>query len=103
TDNLRISDALSVSVDNIRRLNSGILSQITELKIKDAKLSFITGVGAEQNNSPLADGASSTLAGSSLGYNFLWTNKNFSVISNVMGNSNSFPGLFKGQRLQAHD
>jgi hypothetical protein len=103
SDNLRITDALSLSTDNIRMLNSGILSQVTELKIRTAKLSLITGIGAEQNNANLADGTQKTLSGTSLGYNFQWDNKHFAAVSNVMLNSNSYPGLFKGQRLQAHD
>ena len=102
-DHIRITDAFSLSTDNIRRVNSGILSQVTEFKINTAKLSLITGVGAEQNNGNLSDGTQNTLAGTSLGYNFQWDNKHFAAVSNVMMNSNSYPGIFKGQRLQAHD
>lgn len=102
-DNLRINDALTVGLDNERQVNSGILSQVTELRISDGKLAFITGVGMEQNNAPLVEGTQRTLVGSSLGYNFQWANKHWAFVSNVLYNSNSYPGVFKGQRLQVHD
>src|SRR5690606_22387057 len=41
--------------------------------------------------------------GTSLGYNLQWGNDYVSINSNVMYNSNTFPGIFKGQRLQIHD
>ena len=102
-DKVRISDAISISTDNIRKMNSGILSQVSEFNYRDAKFSLITGVGAEQNNNYLPKGTSSTMTGTSLGYNFQLITKRIAAVSNVLMNSNSYPGLFKGQRLQLHD
>jgi hypothetical protein len=103
SDRLRLSDALSLSTDNVRQMNSGILNQVLELKLDKGKLSLITGVGAEKNNAPLAKEAETSMMGSSLGYNFAWSSKHLAIISNTLYNSNSYPGVFKGQRLQTHD
>lgn len=100
---IRINDALSMSFDKARQRNSGIITQITEIKFTDGKLALITGGGMEQNNAPLKEGTNTTLAGSTLGYQFNWVTKRLTAISNVLYNSNSFPGIFRGQRLQNHD
>jgi hypothetical protein len=102
-DKVKITDAVSLAQDNIRKVNSGIISQITEMKFKNGRLSLITGFGGEQNDGNLIEGSERALTGTSLGYNFQWTDKHLSVLSNVLVNSNGFPGLFKGQRLQMHD
>lgn len=102
-DRVRIYDALSLSQDNTRERNSGILNQITEYKFNNGKFALITGVGAEKNTGTLAENTSSTLIGSSLGYNFQWITKRLAATSNILYNSNSYPGTFKGQRLQNHD
>ncbi|HTM66168.1 MAG TPA: hypothetical protein VL093_07610 [Flavipsychrobacter sp.] len=103
TDNLRFYDAVSLAKDNVREMNSGILSQITEYKFNNGRFALITGVGAEKNDATLVEGTKTTLIGSSLGYNFQWSTKHLAVMSNVLYNSNSYPGTFKGQRLQTHD
>jgi hypothetical protein len=103
TDRLRFYDAVSLAKDNVRQMNSGILSQITEYKFNNGRFALITGVGAEKNDATLVEGTKTTLIGSSLGYNFQWSTKHLAVMSNVLYNSNSYPGTFKGQRLQTHD
>src|SRR5690606_3809827 len=41
--------------------------------------------------------------GTSIGYNLQYTSKRLAAMSNVLYNSNSYPGTFKGQRVQQHD
>ncbi|HRO42887.1 MAG TPA: hypothetical protein PL009_08635 [Flavipsychrobacter sp.] len=102
-ENLRIYDALSLSQDNVRLMNSGILSQITEYKFEKGRFALITGLGVEKNNAQLAEGGKSSLMGSSFGYNLQYTSKRIGVMSNVLYNSDNYPGTFKGQRVQQHD
>jgi len=102
-ENLRLYDALSISQDNIRMMSSGIMSQIAEYKFDKGRLAVITGLGAEKNNAPLTEGAKTTLVGSSFGYNLQYNSKKLGVLSNVLYNSDNYPGTFKGQRLQQHD
>ncbi|MBS1740788.1 MAG: hypothetical protein JST88_09630 [Bacteroidetes bacterium] len=102
-DNLRISDALSVRRDNVTGMNSAIISQLTDYKLKDGRLTLITGIGAEKNDGHLQEGAKRFLLGTSFGYNFQYNTKKLAVSSNVLMNSNSYPGTFKGQRVQQHD
>lgn len=103
SDKLHMYDALSFSRDNVRKMNSGILSQITEYSFEKGRLAVITGIGGEKNDAPLVDGAKNTLMGTSIGYNFSYTGKHIAAVSNVLYNSNSYPGTFKGQRVQMHD
>lgn len=101
--NINITDAVSISNDNVTKKNAGIINQISEIKLENGKLSLITGAGMEQNKGPLVAGTPTTIIGSSLGYNFVWNNKHLGLSSNILYNSNSYPGNFKGQRLQMHD
>lgn len=102
-DNLRIYEALSLSQDNDRQLNSGIVSQITEYRFSKGRVALITGLGAEKTNAPLAGQARKNLVGTSLGYNFQYNSEKLGIVSNVLYNSNEYPGMFKGQRMQQHD
>src|SRR5690606_2362974 len=67
------------------------------------KLALITGAGLEQPLTNINNASSDYLLGSSLGYQLMWNTKAFNITSNVLYNSNSFPGFLKGQRQQIHD
>ncbi len=102
-ENINTVANLAFSKDNVTHMNSGIVSQITEYKFEKGKFALIAGAGGEKNEAQLVEGTRNTLIGSSLGYNFQYTSKKIAAVSNVLYNSNNFPGTFKGQRLQMHD
>ena len=103
-DNVRITNSVTVNNDDVRKTNSGILHQISEYQFAKGRIALITGIGSEQNNSQtLVDGAQKEATGTSVGYNFQYTGKSITAFSNVLYNGNSYPGVFKGQRLQMHD
>lgn len=102
-DRLRFNESFSASIDNVRLMNSAILSQIAEYNFSDGRVALITGIGTEHNRNELVEGTEAVLSGTSLGYNFIWAKPSFSLSSNVLYNSNSYPGVFKGQRIQLHD
>jgi len=99
----RINESFSLNMDQVKRTNSSIMNQIIELKNEQGKLSLISGLGFEHNNNFLVAGTKNTLVGSSFGYNITYVNKWLNANSNVLYNSNSYPGVFKGQRIQMHD
>jgi len=102
-EKLHMYDALSFSKDNVRQMNSGILSQITEYSFEKGRLAVIAGIGGEKNDASLVEGTKNILIGTSIGYNFSYRGKHIAAVSNVLYNSNSYPGTFKGQRVQMHD
>lgn len=102
-ENLRLNQALSVSDDKLRMVKSGILSQILEYKFDQGRFAVISGMGTERNDAPLVEGAKRSVIGASIGYNLQYLSRLWNISSNLLYNSNSYPGMFKGQRLQQHD
>lgn len=100
--NLKFHEIGIANIDNVRQLNSFIFKQGGDIIFsQNAKLKMTAGAGLEQTLNPNI--SQKTQIGSSFGYNFLWNHKYFSVTSGVLYNSNSYPGVFKGQRMQTHD
>ncbi|MGN6569000.1 MAG: COG1470 family protein, partial [Flavipsychrobacter sp.] len=104
-DIMRLTESVSANIDKVTKLNSSIARQTLDMKMLNdqLKLSLIAGVGMEQNTATMLPGQSNQLLGSSFGYNLQYLSKHFSTISNILYNSNSFAGIYKGQRLQSHD
>lgn len=103
-DNIKATEAVVANLDNLNKLNSYVIKQGAEIRFGEkGKILLNAGAGLEQTNKTLVAGAKNSMMGSSLGYNFSWSNKTFSTLSSITYNSNSFPGLYKGQRQQMHD
>lgn len=103
-DKAALVESFAINFDQHRKLNSYIVRQAAELPLADkGKVVVFGGVGMEQTSIALVGNAAQTIYGSSFGYNLQWANKFLSVTSSVLYNSNSYPGIFKGQRLQLHD
>lgn len=99
-----LTESATVNFNNTAKLNGYIVKQSAAMKIgKEADLKFVTGIGAEEATRDIVNTDKNVQVGSSLGYTFLWNNERFNISSNVMYNSNSYPGIFKGQRLQSHE
>ncbi len=101
-DNLRFSNLTSLSIDSEALRDNAIVNLVSEYLFTYGRISLITGVGGEQNRGPLAEGTDKVIIGSSLGYNLLYETPKVNITSNVLYNSNSYPGIFRGQRLQMH-
>lgn len=102
-DRVRLYESAIVNLDSTNLLNSYMLKQSAVTKInEDMSVKLTTGVGLEQSRRNLAN-TNNTQVGTSLGYNFQWNHDYFSILSAVAFNSNSYPGVFKGQRSQNHD
>jgi len=104
-NNIRLTESISANTDKVTKLNSSIARQTLDMKMLDdkLKLSLVAGAGMEQNTAKMLAGQQSEMLGSSFGYNLQFLSKHFSTISNILYNSNSFAGIYKGQRLQSHD
>lgn len=103
-DKVVVSESATVSINNTTNLNGYLLKQNAMMKIgKEAELKLTTGIGVEQVTREIVNTDKKAQLGTSLGYSFLWNNERFNITSNVMFNSNSYPGVFKGQRSQTHD
>lgn len=102
-DKVTLYDAITANFDNRKGLYSYLVKQQASAKLTDEiSVRVMMGAGLEQstNNIP---GTPKQQVGTSLGYHFDWNSKYFNVTSNVINNSNSYPGVFKGQRSQSHD
>ena len=103
-DYIRLIGGATVNFDIDRKLNSYLLKQGAEIRFgTTGKLNLNAGTGMEQTTAQLVANTKNSQLGTSLGYNLQWSNKVFNVNSIVAYNSNSYPGIFKGQRLQSHD
>ncbi len=101
-DEVSVRHTAEVFNDYVEKVNGNIISNTADVKLPgNGNLSLKAGVGMEQ--SIAEPKAGDRLWGSSLGYNLQWSNKRLFVLSNIMLNSNSFPGFLKGQRLQVHE
>lgn len=102
--NIKINGNATANFDNEHKLNSYLYKQGGEWKIgEDGKFIVNGGVGMEQSLANLVNSDKNTQIGTSVGYNFNIEKKHFAAISNLQLNSNAYPGIFKGQRLQNHD
>lgn len=102
-DVLKLKENVVANIDSTNLLNSYIASQTAEFELAhDMTLSILTGVGLEQSRQKVINGNTSQV-GSSFGYNFMWRQKRFEIQSDLLRNSNAFPGVFKGQRMQNHE
>lgn len=103
-ENIKINGGLTANFDNERALNSYLVKQGGEWKFgENNKLTVNAGAGMEQTFAKLVNGANNTQWGTSVGYNLQMNNKWSGITSTVLMNSNSYPGIFKGQRMQSHD
>lgn len=94
----------TVNLDNVKKLNSYLVKQAFDYRFGgDGKLIVHGGVGMDESKGRYAGTDSSRLLGSHYGYEFQWTNKRIAILSNLTSYSNSFPGIYKGQRIQNHD
>lgn len=104
TDQVKMTESATANFDVDKKLNGYIFKQAADYRFSETgRLSVVGGVGMEQSYAKLTEGTKSSMTGTSFGYNFQWGNKRFNVMSNVLYNSNSYPGIFKGQRMQNHD
>ncbi|HYD21209.1 MAG TPA: hypothetical protein VEB40_07040, partial [Flavipsychrobacter sp.] len=104
TDNIKLKENYNSSLDNVAKVNAHVVSQDMEVSLgSNARARFKTGVGMEQSTGTLTAGAPGMIMGSSLGYDFQWTSKNVNVLSVINYNSDNYPGIYKGQRVQTHD
>lgn len=100
---VRLTESFTANFDTT--LNGYVLKQKADIKWNgdQGKISLITGAGVEQPLTKINNATSNYLLGSSLGYSLTWNTPSVNIISNVLFNSNSFPGFLKGQRQQIHD
>ncbi len=102
--NIIANGGLSANFDVDRKLNSYLVKQGGEWKFaENGKLLVNAGVGMEQSTAKLVAGAKNTQIGTSAGYTLQWETKHLGLTSTVLLNSNTYPGIFKGQRMQSHD
>jgi len=103
-EKVSLSESVVANFDQTNGVNSYLVKQEAYSKLReDMSLRVVTGLGMEQITRNLVAGTKSNQVGTSLGYNFMWSHKHLNVISNVVMNSSSYPGVFKGQRSQTHD
>ncbi len=102
-DKVTLYEGLVANLDHAKGLHSYMVKQQASAKLTDEiNVRIIMGAGVEQSTKQLP-GAPASQAGTSFGYNFNWDSKYFNITSHVLTNSNSYPGLFKGQRSHSHD
>lgn len=99
-----LTESAVANFDKSNGINSYLVKQEAYSKLtEEISLRLIMGAGLEHITRQLAAGTKNGRPGTSLGYNFTWNNKHVNVTSNLVMNSNSYPGVFKGQRSQTHD
>ncbi len=99
-----LSNNATVNLDRINKINSYVIKQGGTYKFDtEGELTVSAGMGLEQFTGTLTNTDKKSQIGSAFGYKLLWNKKYFSIVSDMMQNSNSYPGIFKGQRLQSHD
>lgn len=98
-----LTETAVANFDFENQLNSYIIKQDAYSKINEQiEARITTGVGMEQSTRNIP-GVPNNQLGSSIGYNFNWNHKRFNISSGAIFNSNSYPGIFKGQRTQTHE
>ncbi len=103
-DRLKLTESAAANFDIENKLNSYLIKQQAEMKFNDyMEGKVIMGAGIEQATQKLLNSDKNTQAGTSIGYTFSMNHKYVNIISNALFNSNSYPGVFKGQRTQSHD
>lgn len=101
---IHLTENITTNFDRTNNINSYLVKQQASMKINDEmEAKVLTGIGMEQYTGQLLTPSKRSQIGTSLGYNFLWNAKHINVTSNVLMNSNSYPGVFKGQRTHTHD
>ncbi|WP_276132398.1 carboxypeptidase-like regulatory domain-containing protein [Polluticoccus soli] len=102
--NVTSFSTLTANFENVKQLHSYLAKQGLDIRFgANGKLIATGGVGLDETKGRLAGTSDSRLLGSHFGYDLQWSNKRLGVVSNVSNYSNSFPGIYKGQRLQIHD
>lgn len=102
--NVKITESVATDENKDTKLNAAVVKQTIDAQLgSNAKLSVITGASMEQTTTKMANNASNEQAGTSLGYNFNYSTKHLSLLSNMLYNSNSFAGIYKGQQIQTQD
>ncbi|MBL7717670.1 MAG: hypothetical protein JNL72_02440 [Flavipsychrobacter sp.] len=103
-DNIKLKETYTSSFDNVAKVNGHVVDQRAEITLgSNAWVNIKTGVGMEQSTGTLNGGTPSLLMGSSLGYDFQWHTKRVNIQSVINYNSDNYPGIYKGQRIQTHD
>lgn len=103
-EKVMITENVITNFDQERGLNSYIFKQGADIRFGDDDNLFLTGgIGLEQTSNNITNTEKRSQVGSVWGYRLNWSTKGFGVHSEVLYNSNSYPGLFKGQRMQTHD
>lgn len=103
-DKVMLNESLTANFDADNQLNSYLVKQDASTKLnEDMSIRIMMGAGIEQSTSPALINAPKSQIGTSLGYNYNWTAKHINIASAMAQNSNSYPGVFKGQRSQNHD
>lgn len=102
-ESLRFTENITANFDTT--LNSYVFKQGAVYKWAgdQGKITLTGGVGVDQPLTEINNTNTKYLLGSSLGYALLWNLPFVNITSNVLYNSNSFPGFLKGQRQQTHD
>ncbi len=102
-DKVTLFESAAANFDHAKGLYSYMVKQQAAAKIsKEINVRLLMGAGLEQSTKQIP-GVKRSQIGTSLGYNFNWDSKYFNILSNVVSNSNSYPGMFKGQRSHNHD
>ena len=99
-----LTESATTNFDYDRNLNSYILKQGANIRFGDDDELFLTaGLGMEQATNKITNSDKQSQYGTVLGYKLNWSTKGLGILSEMLYNSNSYPGIFKGQRLQTHD
>lgn len=102
-DKIRVFESVIANFDSTNQMNSYMLKQSAITKFNEnMSLKLITGIGLEDSRKELI-GDNGPQVGTSFGYNYSWQHEYINITSNVLINSNAYPGVFKGQRSQNHD
>lgn len=104
SEKIMLTESAITNFDYERGLNSYIFKQGADIRFGDDDYIILTGgLGLEQPTREITNTDKQTQMGSVWGYRLNWSTKGFGVMSEILYNSNSYPGIFKGQRMQTHD
>lgn len=99
----KLYESVIANFDSTNQLNSYMFRQTAYTKFNDdMDARVFAGISLEQSTRNLVN-SNNTQAGTSFGYNYTWNQKYINILSSVVINSNSYAGVFKGQRSQNHD
>jgi hypothetical protein len=103
-DNIKLKETYNSSFDNVAKVNAHIVSQVAEVTIgSNARMNIKTAIGMEESTGNLTGPSPGMLLGSALGYELQYHAKHLTVSSVINYNSDNYPGIYKGQRVQSHD